>query len=74
MKKSLPLSAPSRKNQRGVATIHVIKIAMGWGMFLMMTVFYAMLPIASLQLLPFLFFGIVCLLSSFYDEADLNEK
>lgn len=67
-------SAKKKKNQRGLAAIHTIKIAAGWGTFLLMTWFYAMLPIASLQLLPFLFFGCVCLLSAFYDDADLNEK
>jgi hypothetical protein len=68
--------AQAKKNQsaRGVAAIHLIKIGAAWGIFLIMTLFYAMLPIASLQLLPFLFFGCVCLLSAYYDDADLNEK
>lgn len=49
-----------------------IKIGIGWTLFLIMGLFYAMLPIASLQLLPFLFFGVVCLLTSLYDDAGLN--
>ncbi|HSC86701.1 MAG TPA: hypothetical protein VLC09_05495 [Polyangiaceae bacterium] len=49
-----------------------VKIGIGWVLFLVMALFYAMLPIASLQLLPFLFFGVVCLLTSLYDDAGLN--
>ena len=65
--------AQRRSAQRGAASIStIIKVAFGWGMFLIMALFYAMLPIASLQLLPFLFFGCVCLLSSIYDDTGLS--
>jgi hypothetical protein len=56
----------------GVSVGTAIKIGLGWLLFLVMALFYAMLPIASLQLLPFLFFGVVCLLTSLYDDAGLN--
>ena len=39
--------------------------------FLMMTLFYTMLPIAGLQLLPFLFFGCVCLITGVADDLGL---
>lgn len=56
----------------GVPLSTVIKVTAGWGAFLLMSLFYAMLPIASLQLLPFLFFGTVCLLTSIYDDTGLS--
>lgn len=46
-----------------------VKMAVAWGLFIGMIFFYAMLPIASLQLLPFLFFGCISLLVGFWDEA-----
>lgn len=36
--------------------------------FLMMTLFYTILPIAGLGLLPFLFFGCVCLVVGVCDD------
>lgn len=39
--------------------------------FVMMTLFYTMLPIAGLQLLPFLFFGCVCLITGVADDLGL---
>jgi len=62
-----------RVRSRGAVSVgSAIKVGMGWALFLIMTIFYEMLPIASLQLLPFLFFGTVCLLSSLHDDAGLN--
>ena len=46
-----------------------IKMAVAWALFIGMIYFYAMLPIASLQLLPFLLFGTVMLLTGIWDEA-----
>lgn len=37
-------------------------------MFVMMTFFYTMLPIAGLQLLPFLFFGCISLIVGVCDD------
>lgn len=39
--------------------------------FLMMTLFYTILPIAGLQLLPFLFFGCICLIVGVADDLGL---
>lgn len=46
-----------------------LKMAIAWALFVGMLFFYAMLPIASLQLLPFLFFGTISLLVGIWDEA-----
>lgn len=46
-------------------------VAMTVGVFVMMTLFYTMLPIAGLQLLPFLFFGCICLIVGVADELGL---
>lgn len=46
-----------------------LKMAIAWALFVGMLFFYAMLPIASLQLLPFLFFGCISLLVGIWDEA-----
>ncbi len=71
---SLALRALQKRvaTRGGVSVATAIKIGIGWTLFLIMGLFYAMLPIASLQLLPFLFFGVVCLLTSLYDDAGLN--
>lgn len=39
--------------------------------FLVMTLFYTIIPIAGLQLLPFLFFGCVCLVVGVCDDLGL---
>jgi hypothetical protein len=46
-------------------------VAMTVGVFVMMTLFYTMLPIAGLQLLPFLFFGCICLIVGVADDLGL---
>ncbi len=69
---ALEVRARRARMRGGVSVGTAIKIGLGWLLFLVMALFYAMLPIASLQLLPFLFFGVVCLLTSLYDDAGLN--
>lgn len=61
------------RRERGAMSLTTLaKVLMGWSMFLGMSLFYAMLPIASIQLLPIIFFGCVCLLSSLYDDTGLS--
>lgn len=56
----------------GLPAKTLVKLGIGWALFIIMAFFYAMLPLASLGMLPFLFFGCVCLLSSLHDEAGLS--
>lgn len=51
-----------------VGVAGMIKIIATVFVFLGMTLFYTMLPIAGLQLLPFLFFGCVCLIVGVADD------
>jgi hypothetical protein len=51
-----------------VGVVGVIKIIATVGVFLGMTLFYTMIPLAGLQLLPFLFFGCVCLVVGVADD------
>lgn len=57
---------PTLMEKVGVAGM--IKIIATVFVFLGMTLFYTMLPIAGLQLLPFLFFGCVCLIVGVADD------
>lgn len=60
---------PSRGAAEKNRTMVTLKMAVACGLFVGMIFFYAMLPIASLQLLPFLFFGCISLLVGIWDEA-----
>ena len=61
--------AASAHSFLGFFKMTFVKMAVAWGLFIGMIFFYAMLPIASLQLLPFLFFGCISLLVGLWDEA-----
>ncbi len=68
-KESTPADVPATPSliQR-VGLIGVLKIAATVGVFLMFTLFYTILPLAGLQLLPFLFFGCVMLIVGVADD------
>lgn len=63
------LSTASRLGRRKNHSMTLVKMTIAWSLFIGMFYFYAMLPIASLQLLPFLFFGCISLLVGLWDEA-----
>ncbi len=48
----------------------IVMIAAAWLMFAMVTFFYSMLPLILLPGLPFLFFGVVSLVSAVTQEAE----
>ena len=65
--KATPLPSPPSLLER-VGWFGVLKIAGTVGVFLMFCLFYTILPLAGLQLLPFLFFGTVCLIVGVADD------
>jgi len=52
-----------------VGAFGVLKISLTVGVFLMFALFYTILPLAGLQFLPFLFFGVVCLIVGVADDS-----
>lgn len=60
---------PSLIDRLGV--VGLFKMAAAIGLFVAMTFFYTMIPIAGLGLWPFLFFGCVSLIVSVADDLGL---
>ncbi len=57
--------------KRRPTTGQLFLVALTVLVFLMMTLFYTIIPIAGLQLLPFLFFGCVSLVVGVCDDLGL---
>ena len=67
-RKNAPAPPTTPSLLQRVGFLGVLKIAATVGAFLMFTLFYTILPLAGLQLLPFLFFGTVCLIVGVADD------
>ena len=57
-----------------VGVVGLIKLSSVILLFILMTYFYTMIPIAGLGLWPFLFLGCVSLISSVCDELGLYNR
>ena len=66
--KATPAAAPEASIIERIGMIGVMKIAATVVLFLLMTWFYCMIPIAGLGLWPFLFFGCVSLIVGVCDD------
>jgi hypothetical protein len=52
----------------------ILMIGAGWTMFAMVVFFYSMLPLLLLPGLPFLFLGVVSLVSALTQEAEKSRR
>lgn len=66
-----PSSQPRTSSKRPPTFGQKLLVGLTLLVFLMMTLFYTMIPIAGLQLLPFLFFGCVSLIVGVCDDLGL---
>lgn len=71
-KSNVPVRAPAELSLlQKVGALGVLKITFTLVVFLAMTLFYTILPIAGLGLLPFLFFGCLALVVGVCDDLGM---